>query len=347
MQRLKVGAVLASLVIGMGVVPGAMAQQKVLEEVVARVGNDIILKSEFEAERKGLRDELSQRGLQGAQLDQAFQQQEKDIMRNLIDTSLLTQQAKELGISADLEVVKQEERMRVEHNRTNPAPKDQINSIEDLEKAISQQMSLDDFKQRLKSRYLTNQVLNREVYSRVVITTEEVHNYYDGHQKDFDRPAGVHLREISVNTQGMNATETAAQRKKIDDALDAVRKGADFGETAQKFSESDNAQNGGDLGFFQKNDLAKDFEDAIAKLEKGQVSDVIKTNVGFMILKLDDRHPGGVLPFESAQNDVYNKLFEEKAAPKVREYLNKLRTDGFVEVKEGYTDTGAVKTNNR
>ena len=56
MQRLKVGAVLASLVIGMGVVPGAMAQQKVLEEVVARVGNDIILKSEFEAERKGLRD---------------------------------------------------------------------------------------------------------------------------------------------------------------------------------------------------------------------------------------------------------------------------------------------------
>src|SRR5581483_2164015 len=97
--RLRCGVVVTSLLIGIVIVPGAFAQ-KVLEEVVARVGNDIILKSEYEAERKNLRDELSQRGLQGAQLEQAFQQQEKDIMRNLIDASLLTQQAKELGISA-------------------------------------------------------------------------------------------------------------------------------------------------------------------------------------------------------------------------------------------------------
>ncbi len=344
MVRLKIGAVMASLVIGFVVVPGAFAQ-KVLEEVVARVGNDIVLKSEFEAERKNLRDELTQRGVPAAQLEQAFQEQQKDIMRNLIDTSLLMQQAKELGISAELEVVKQEERMRVEHNRTNPNAKDQINSIEDLEKAISQQMNLEDFKQRLKSRYLTNQVLNREVYSRVVVTTEELKNYYENHKKDFDRPAGVHVREISVNTQGLGPTEAQAQRKKIDDALEAIKKGSDFGEVAIKVSESDTAQSGGDLGFFEKDQLAKDFENAIAKLEKGQVTEVLKTNAGFMILKVDDRHPGGVLPFESAQNDVYNKLFEEKASPRVRDYLNKLRTEGFVELKEGYVDTGAVKTN--
>src|SRR5215472_16537795 len=227
MLRLRFGAVLASLLVSIIVVPGAFAQ-KVLEEVVARVGNDIILKSEFEGERKNLRDELAQRGLQGAQLEQAFQEQSKDILRNLIDTSLLTQQAKEMGISPDLEVVKQEERMRQEHNRTSAA-KDQINSIDDLEKAISQQMSLDDFKLRLKSRYLTGQVLNREVYNRVVITQEEVHNFYDAHQKDFERPAGVHIREISVNTQGMGPAEVETQRKKIDDALAAIKKGDDFG----------------------------------------------------------------------------------------------------------------------
>src|SRR5215468_2143908 len=176
MLRLRFGAALASLLVSIIVVPGAFAQ-KVLEEVVARVGNDIILKSEFEGERKNLRDELAQRGLQGAQLEQVFQEQSKDILRNLIDTSLLTQQAKEMGISADLEVVKQEERMRQEHNRTDP--KNPINSIDDLEKAISQQMNLDDFKQRLKSRYLTNQVLNREVYNRVVVTTEQLRSYYE------------------------------------------------------------------------------------------------------------------------------------------------------------------------
>src|SRR5579884_1448159 len=335
MVSLRIKAVLASLLIAVVMVPGAFAQ-KVLEEVIARVGNDIILKSEYEAEQKTLRDDLSQRGLQGAQLEQAFQEQSKDILRNLIDTSLLVQQAKDLGISGDLEVVKQEERMRQEHNRTDP--KNPINSIEDLERAISQQMSLDDFKQRLKTRYLSQQVLSREVYNRIVISTEEVKNYYENHKKDFDRPAGVHLREITVNTQGMNPTEAAAQRKKIDDALAALKKGDDFAEVAQKYSESDTAANGGDLGFFEKNSMAKDFEDVVTKLDKGQTSDVLKTNTGFMIIKLDERHPGGILPFESAQNEVYNKLFEEKAAPRVREYLNKLRSEGFVELKEGYVD---------
>jgi len=332
----------------MTVVPAAFAQ-KVLEEVVARVGNDIILKSEYENERKNLHDDLAQKGVQGAQLEQVFQEQAKDILRNLIDNSLLVQQAKEMGISADLEVVKREEQMRLEHNRSDP--KNAINSIEDLEKAISQQMSLEDFKQRIKTQYLTSQVLGREVYNRVVITTEELRKFYDSHQKDFDRPAGVHIREITVNAQAMTPAEAEIQRKKIDDAMAAIKKGDDFGEVAQKFSESDTASNGGDLGFFQNGDLAKDFEDIIAKLEKGQVSDVVKTkdktgkDTGFMILKLDERHPGGILPFESAQTEVYNKLFQEKASPKIRDYLNKLRTEGFVEIKEGYVDTGAVKAN--
>jgi peptidyl-prolyl cis-trans isomerase SurA len=348
MVRLRFGAILATVIIGSVLIPGAFAQ-KVLEEVVARVGNDIILKSEYESERKALRDDLTQKGLQGAQLEQVFQEQSKDILRNLVDNSLLVQQAKDMGISADLEVVKREEQMRQEQNRQNPQKP--INSIDELEKAISQQMSLDDFKQRIKTTYLRNQVLAREVYNRVIISTEELRKYYDAHTKDFDRPAGVHLREITVNIQGMGPAEAATQKKKIDDALTSIRNGADFGESAQKTSESDTAQSGGDLGFFEDNSLAKDFEDIVLKLDKGQVSDVVQTKdqngrpSGFMILKVDDRHAGGVLPFESAQNEVYNQLFQEKAMPKVRDYLNKLRTDGFVEIKEGYVDTGAVKAN--
>src|SRR5215472_1768280 len=206
MVRLRFGAILATVIVGSVLIAGAFAQ-KVLEEVVARVGNDIVLKSEYESERKALRDDLTQKGLQGAQLEQVFQEQSKDILRNLIDNSLLVQQAKDMGISADLEVVKREEQMRQEQNRQNPQKP--INSIDELEKAISQQMSLDDFKQRIKTTYLRNQVLAREVYNRVIISTEELRKYYDGHTKDFDRPAGVHLREITVNIQGMGSAETA------------------------------------------------------------------------------------------------------------------------------------------
>src|SRR5438128_2732587 len=86
------------------VLSDAAFAQRPLDEIVARVGNDIVLKSEFDKERTALRDSLTQQGLQGAQLEQAFQTRSKDILRDLIDTSLLVQQAKDMGISGDLEV---------------------------------------------------------------------------------------------------------------------------------------------------------------------------------------------------------------------------------------------------
>lgn len=313
--------------------------QKVIDEIVARVGSDIILKSEFESEKTAVRDDLGQQGLQGPQLDQAFQERSKHILRDLVDNSLLVQQAKELGINADLEVIRQEEKMRQDHNRTNP--KEPLNSIEDLETAIAKQMNLEDFKQRLRSKYLSSQVLNREVYGRVMVTTEDSKAYYEAHKKDFDKPAGIHIREISVNTDKMTPEVAATQRKKIDDALVALKRGDDFGETAQKYSDSDNAQAGGDLGYFEKGQLAPELEAVVSKLNKGQYSDVIKTNFGFMIINVEDKHPGGVLPFENVQNEVYNMMFNERALPKVREYLTKLREETFVEVREGYQDTGA------
>jgi parvulin-like peptidyl-prolyl isomerase len=209
-------------------------------------------------------------------------------------------------------------------------------------------MSLEDFKASVKSKYLSTQVLNREVYGRVQqnITTEELRNFYEAHKKDFDRPAGVHIREIMVNTENMGPAEADAQRKKIDDAVAAIKKGDDFADIASKYSESDTAQSGGDLGFFEKGQLQKELEDVIAKLDKGQISEVIKTTFGFMVIKLEDRHAGGVLLFDSAQNEVYGAMFNEKAVPKVREYLTKLRQDGFVWIKEGYVDSGSVKTPN-
>jgi peptidyl-prolyl cis-trans isomerase SurA len=339
-MKSMIRAALAVILINMVAAPSAFSQ-KVIDEIVARVGGDIILKSEFEAAKKGAREELQQQGLAGAQLEQAFTARSKDLLRDLIDNQLLVQQAKDMGLNADLEVIKAEERMRQEHNRTNP--KSQINSIEDLEREISKQMSLDDFKQQIRTRYLREEVLRREVYGRVILTNEEQKAYYESHKKDFDKPAGIHIREISVNTQGMSADEVAAQRKKIDDALAALKKGDDFMEVAQKYSESDTAPSGGDLGFFDKGQLAPDLEAVVSKLEKGQSSDVIKTNYGFMIIHVEERHAGGVMPYDNVQNEVYGAMFNERVIPKIREYLSTLRDTGFVEVREGYVDTGAVK----
>ena len=315
----------------------SLAQTKTVEQIVALVNSDIILKSELDRELVRLRDGLSKpapqgAGLSGPQLEQAFAEQSKNKLRDLIDQALLLQKAKEMDMTADLELIKTLERMRQEYK---------FESLEALYKAISEQGNdLDEFKQEIKTRYLTGQVLGREVYGKVIITVEDMRKYYDEHKKDFDRPEGMRIRMIAVYTENRGPEEIASQKKKAEEALAAVKKGDDFAEVAQKFSEAETAQEGGDLGFFEKGQLNKSLEDEALKLEKGQTTDVLTMPYGFVILKLDDKHAGGVLPFELGQKEIQDILFRQRVDPKIREYLTKLREDGFIKVYPGYVDTG-------
>jgi len=337
----KSGRVLLTAIILL-IASTALAQTKTVDEIVAWVNSDIILRSEFETRKAQIRNDLAEpaprgRGLQGTQLEQAFNDATKMLLRDLIDETLLLQQAKDMGLNADLEVVKTMEQLRQERR---------LESMDELEKAIvAQGFSVDEFKQNIKTRYLTQQVLQREVYGRVVVTTEEMRKYYDANIKNFDRPAGIRVREISVYTENRGPAEIESQKKKIEEALAAAKKGDNFADLASKYSESQTAQEGGDLGFFVKGELAKPLEDVASSLDKGQVSDVIPLNGAFMILKVEDKHEGGTLPFELAQKEIQDILWTQGVQPKIREYLTKLRADGFIRVADGYTDLGQPTKN--
>ena len=191
----------------------ALAQTKNVEQIVAWVNSDVILKSEYEVRKASIREDLSQpaprgRGLQGAQLEQAYLDQSKKVLQSLIDEMLLLQQAKDMGLSADIEIIKTMDRLRQERK---------LESMEALEKEIvSQGFGLDEFKQNIRVQYLSQQVFQREVYPRVIVTNDEVRKYYDSHVKDFDRPAGIRVREITIVTENRGPEEVASQRKKAE-----------------------------------------------------------------------------------------------------------------------------------
>jgi parvulin-like peptidyl-prolyl isomerase len=315
------------------------AQTKNVEQIVAWVNNDIILKSEYDARvaeiRKSLADPSPEgQGLQGQRLEQAVAEQSKRVLAQLIDETLLMQQAKELGISADIEVVKAMDRLRQERK---------LPTREDLEKEIlAQGFTVEQVEKNIRTSYLTQRVIESEVYRRMPLPTQdEIRKYYDAHQKDFDRPAGVRLREIVILTENRGPELIEGQRKKAEEALAAIKKGDDFGETAAKYSETDTARDGGELPFYEKGQMQPWLEEITNKLDKGQVSDVIPVLGAFMIVKVDDKHPGGILPFELAQREISDVLWREAAQPKIRDYLTKLRTDGFVKTAEGYVDVAA------
>src|SRR5262249_34862834 len=157
-------------------------------------------------------------------------------------------------------------------------------SLEALESEIIKSgITVEEFKDGIRKKSLGDQVIGHEVTSRITITTEEIKNYYDGHQKDFDRPEGIRLQEITVFTDKRTPAEVEAKKKKIDEAVAAVKKGDEFAEVAKKYSEDENAMNGGEFGFFEKGKMNKELEDTLWKLSKGQTTDVIKVTDGFMI----------------------------------------------------------------
>jgi parvulin-like peptidyl-prolyl isomerase len=331
----KSGKALLALII-LFIANTALAQTKNVEQIVAWVNNDIILKSEYDARvaeiRKGLSDPPPEgQGLQGPRLEQAVTEQSKKVLTQLIDETLLMQQAKELGISADIEVVKAMDRLRQERK---------LATREDLEKEIlAQGFTVEQVEKNIRTSYLTQRVIESEVYRRMPLPTQdEIRKYYDSHQKDFDRPAGVRFREIVILTENRGPELIEGQRKKAEEALAAVKKGDDFGEVAMKYSEADSARDGGEVPFYEKGQMQPWLEELTNKLDKGQVSDVIPVQGAFMIIKVDDKHPGGTLPFELAQREISDVLWREAAQPKIRDYLTKLRTDGFVKAAEGYVD---------
>jgi parvulin-like peptidyl-prolyl isomerase len=312
----------------------ALGAQKRVEEIVARVNNQIILKSELEKELRQLADEVKQ-GRSDSEAKELYAQESKNVLRNLIDVALLNQVAKELEMDCQGPVAKRLDEIR---------RKQKLKDIEELEKFIRDQgLSIEEVREGMCRDFLTQEVINREVGSRINISTQEMRSFYDEHKDDFKREAGIELGEIGVMLKNGPREE---QRKKAEDIHKALKEGADFAEQAGRFSDTPSAQRGGDVGFIFQEDfstLAPDLIEAIAKLEKGGLSDIIIRPEGFLILKVLDKHTGGTLSFDLAQEDIYRAIIAKRLPTKVREYLDKQRQDGFVDVHEGYVDSGAVK----
>jgi peptidyl-prolyl cis-trans isomerase SurA len=133
----------------------------------------------------------------------------------------------------------------------------------------------------------------------------------------------------------------AAAQAKAQDLLDQIRKGGSFEDLAKKFSDGPSAKDGGDLSYFKRGTLAKELEDKVFALKPGEVTDVIRTKQGFVILKVTEHQAAGVPTLKEIEPRIQDAIYMQKLQPALRVYLTKLREEAFVDIKPGYIDTGA------
>ena len=313
---------------------GRPASAEVIEEIIAQVNDKIIVLSEYQRSLASLREELSQGGLTGLELEGRFRDQSKDTLRDLIDTQLLVQKASEFGVSADTDLIKRLDEIRRNMN---------LPSMEALEEAANRQgMNYEDFKENLRENILTQQVIQREVGSRVTVSPEEIREYYEQHKSEMERKEGVTIQQIFISTEDKSGDELPALRQKAEEVLAKAKEGQDFAELARQYSDAPSASGGGQAGFFEKGSMAPELEAAVDALQPNQASDLIETRYGFMILKLLSRSQAGVPPLSEVENRIYEQVYLQKVQPALREYLTRRRQEAFISIKPGYVDTGAA-----
>jgi peptidyl-prolyl cis-trans isomerase SurA len=313
--------------------PSLLSADTVIEEIIARVNNQIVTRTDYDREQQQLKDEAQQQDPSRAA--QMVAEGQKDVLRGLIDRELLLEKGKDLGISADTELIKRLDEMRKQMK---------LDTMEDLEKtATAQGVSFEDFKQNMRTEIITQQVIQREVGSRINISKDDEHSFYDQHKSELARPEQVRLSEILVSTEqaGNDEQKIAAAQAKADDLLKQIKAGANFEDVAKKESQGPSAGQAGDLGLFERGKLAKQLEDVTFGMKKDAISDVIRTKQGFVILKVTEHQNAGIPSYTEIEPRLQEAVYMQRLQPALREYLKKLREDAFIDIKPGYVDTGA------
>ena len=312
-----------------GTVPTANAKTVLVERIIARINNKIITQRQYDKERDTLHAQLAAQ-YSGPQLDQQFNQKSKDLLRDLIDQDLMVQKANDDDINVDTDVIKRLDEIRQQYN---------MPSLQALQDAVEKDGGIwEDFKDQIKRQLLMREVISREVGSRIILTRTDAQKYFDAHKEQFDSPPGVHLAEILVSTEKHSAAEAEQRAKKAESELQS---GVRFSDVAKELSDSPSAKEGGDVGFFKEGTISDEISNAIANVDVGDTSKVVKTQYGYMIFKVLEKRVGQHPTFDQISNQVMNYLYEQKVTGGMRGFLTTLRKESYIRLAPGFVDTGA------
>jgi peptidyl-prolyl cis-trans isomerase C/foldase protein PrsA len=233
------------------------------------------------------------------------------VLDQLIVRLILLRAAREAKIAVSTEEVDRElMRLRLDY-----AP-------ERFDEVMSQGgQSLADLKKSTAERLTIQKLFREQVYSRVGVTEEEIGAYYDEHLGDFHQPDEVRAAQIVVRT--------AEQARSIEHK---IRSGKDFGEMARTYSLSPDAKRGGDLGYFPRGQMPRQFDEVIFRLKVNQVSGVVRSEYGFHLFKLVARRPARQKRLPEVRGQIEQKLASDKREQAQAEYVKMLRDKAAIKL---------------
>lgn len=327
----------------------------VVDQVLARVGNDIITQSDFDRELQRIREDLSRR-FQGDELEKNVADTKKTLLNLMVDQKLLEQRANELGLATEDEVNAAVKRLRDENN----FPDDQA-----LDHALKQEgTSLQELKADFRKRIIAQKILWNYVQSKVNITEDEMKGYYEKNKNQMVTEPVTRLTRFLVASDEIPTAVTGLEDEKKDAGNGTQTQAQTQTQTAPSTQSAPASQAKGDLrqeadrvvadiksgkqlktgdyphlqvdetADFARSDIEEKLAAKIDKVAVGEVSDPIEIQRGWLIIKIEERRESKPIPFEDARSKIYNALLQERAEKYQKSFLEDLRKQSYVVINQ-------------
>lgn len=288
----------------------------VVEEILARVGNEIITRSDYQKEEQRLYEELSRR-YQGEELEKQFAEQRAALLDFLVNQMLLDQRAKELDISVEEEVNAAVRRLREE----NQIPDDQS-----LDAALRKEnSSLANLKEDFRKRIIQQKILWNYVQGKVNITEDEIKKYYDDHKSEMVTEAGVKISRYSITDEETDKTTLNEEATAL---LAELRSGNPITKENYPHLKTEEPVE------FSNSELNPTFLKVLDGTEVGTYTDPIETSTGWLILHLHEKREAKPVPFEEARQKIYTFLVQERSEKYRKTFFEDLKKQSYVVIKQ-------------
>lgn len=294
-----------------------ISEAKVVDRILAQVGNEIITLSDLNRKVALQRQELATK-YTGEQLAEMTQKLEKAALDDLILDKLLYQKSLQIGYSRDAEVEISEEIQRI-------MDENNIKDLDQLGNILAQDgRTVKDLREEIRRQFISQDLIREFVSNRIVVLMPEVEKYYKDHAADFTNPEEVSLSEIVLTGGG---SESLAN-----DLYSRLQKGEAFATLANQYSKGPTANKGGSTGTYLVSSLKKEELDAIAGLKEGEISKPQKTEDGYVIYRIDSRKYATVRPLEEVTDQIKELIFRKKFNPELQRFFSKLKEETYWQI---------------
>ncbi|MFH1784678.1 MAG: peptidylprolyl isomerase [bacterium] len=311
---------------------------KIINKPVAIVNGEIITAKEFK-KLSGPVIEQYEKVLEGEDKDERLKALKKDLLNQLIEERLLIQEAKNKDVRAtDIDIDD-----GIEEIKKN------FDSDEEFKAELKKQdLSEKQFREKIKESLLVRKLIEKEVEGKIQPPSDEkVKKYYDEHEKEFERPYQIRVRHILIRVdKSADLKEQSRALNSIRDIQRQLKGGADFEALAKKFSEDPGSKDkGGDVGFFGKGMMVKEFEEIAFKMKKGETSDVVKTDFGYHIIRFEESQPskqlvledelelGGPAPIK-VKDFIKETIYRGELQTTFIQWIDSIKNNAKIEIKE-------------